>query len=248
MSYRIIPREEWGAAAPKSSIRRSVWPSASALVLHHSAGSAPPVTAELRQDVSAIRGIDRFHYYTRGWRSGGVGYSYLVTPSGRIFEGRGLNSVGAHTPGHNATSPAVCIVGDYRSKPPTEDSIRAVAWLLRYLKRDRIVGHRDYYSTTCPGDAGYSALGRIRAAASDAVAPPPKPLPHSGTLRLAIDGRRFAGWNEARGPILWIASNSLDPSKDHAISWRGNVWRGAKDVENVSRNLARRYLGWKPRR
>lgn len=244
MSFRIIRREEWGAFAPRSRIVYASWPKSSPLIVHHAAGTTPAVSAELRQDSEIVRGIDRFHYYTRGWTAGGVGYSYLVTPSGRIFEGRGANSSGAHTIGFNTTHPAVCLVGDYSSRTPSSEAVHAVAWLANHIGHETVVAHRDLNATTCPGDAGYAALGSIRAAIRAGAQAPPTQLPHGGTLRLVIAGKSYAGWDEARGPLLWVARHGLDPAKPHAIAWRGNVWRGAKDVENVSRNLARRYLGF----
>lgn len=78
----------------------------------------------------------------------------------------------------------------------------------------------------------------------------PDPLPHGNTLRLVVHGHPkspWAGWDECRGPLRWIAEHGLAPvpplaKGDHAIAWRGNVWRGHKDVTNVARHLVRKYL------
>lgn len=70
-------------------------------------------------------------------------------------------------------------------------------------------------------------------------APPP---PDGGTLRLVVNGRRWAGWEQAGGAIAWIARRGLSPSARAAIAWRGGVWRGPRDVASVCRSLERRFL------
>jgi hypothetical protein len=70
-------------------------------------------------------------------------------------------------------------------------------------------------------------------------------LADGDTLRLVLHGDRegtYAGWAEAAGPLLWIAKHGLKPETQAAISWRGNTWRGAKDVENVAKNLVVNFL------
>lgn len=69
--------------------------------------------------------------------------------------------------------------------------------------------------------------------------PPP---PHSESLRLVVNGRRWAGWEQAAGPIAWVARNGLATTSTAAIAWRGRVWRGPKDVANVCKSLNRTYL------
>ena len=69
--------------------------------------------------------------------------------------------------------------------------------------------------------------------------PPP---PHGESLRIVVNGRQWAGWEQAAGAVEWIARNGLGKSAKCAISWRGSVWRGPKAVTNVCRSLERRYL------
>lgn len=66
--------------------------------------------------------------------------------------------------------------------------------------------------------------------------------PHGDSLRLVINGRKWAGWEDAAGAIEWVARNGLKPSATAAIAWRGNVWRGPKAVTNVCKSLSRTYL------
>lgn len=70
-----------------------------------------------------------------------------------------------------------------------------------------------------------------------------KPAPPDGnTLRLVVNGRLWAGWEEADGAIEWITRNGLERDAKAAISWQGNTWRGPKDVTNVCKSLFRTYL------
>jgi N-acetyl-anhydromuramyl-L-alanine amidase AmpD len=78
---------------------------------------------------------------------------------------------------------------------------------------------------------------------SKAAPAPPPPTRWDGdtTLRLAVGGKLYAGWENAAGPIAWIAKNGLKDPKA-AIAFKGNVWRGPEDVTNVAKNLAKKYL------
>ena len=70
-----------------------------------------------------------------------------------------------------------------------------------------------------------------------------KPEPPGGnTLRLVVNGRLWAGWDEAGGALQWIARHGLEKSAKAALAWQGNVWNGPRDVTNVAKNLTRNYL------
>ena len=45
-------------------------------------------------------------------------------------------------------------------------------------------------------------------------------LPDGDSLRLVVNGRSWAGWEEAGGPIRWIAVHGLDDDTKCAISWQ----------------------------
>lgn len=76
--------------------------------------------------------------------------------------------------------------------------------------------------------------------------------PDGGTLRLAIRtaadrkagraGRTWAGWDQAGGALKWVRKNRIAHDSDAAISWRGQVWRGPKEVSKVAATLANRFL------
>ncbi|WP_207943030.1 N-acetylmuramoyl-L-alanine amidase [Actinomadura sp. KC345] len=142
----IISRAQWGARSPRS---RSLvgWPARREFIVHYSAG---PKTQTVEQ-------IQAFHMDGNGWSD--VGYNFLVNVDGEIFEGRGWGVVGAHAPDHNTSGIGVCVIG--RDGDATAAAKRSVRWLYDQAcekagRQLRKLGHRDVYSTSCPGDELYA--------------------------------------------------------------------------------------------
>ena len=63
-----------------------------------------------------------------GWND--IAYNFLVCEDGRVYEGRGWTTEGAHTLGYNAVSLGVCIIGDYTSRLPAPEALEAAQNLL----------------------------------------------------------------------------------------------------------------------
>lgn len=242
---KIITRAEWGARPPRSTPARCAW-TGSDLWVHHSEGTTP--SGSIESSIAVARAIQAFHQgKDRGWND--IGYGYVVDPQGRVFEGRGVGVWAAHCPGHN-DEPSVCILGSYQSTAPSAMARTAIWALADHLGMTRLRGHREGYPTTCPGDAAMRTI--VNAGRPSPVKPDPAPLPYSNTLRLVIQtsadrkagraGRMWAGWDACAGPLQWVRRNGINPSSTCAIAWRGNVWRGPRDVRNVAANLAKRFL------
>ncbi len=169
---QIISRATWGArhdrgfrAAPLPALR--VW-------LHHSVTIAPDlVWADVDGDHTdddeerAMRTLEDIGEQRFG---GGISYTFAVMPSGRVYEGHGVDRQGAHTAGQNSTARAIVLVGDYSTRAPTAAQRRSVAALLQHGDRagwwvnPRLAGgHRDAAGaqTACPGNAAYRAIPEI---------------------------------------------------------------------------------------
>lgn len=143
---KIISRAGWGARAPRGR-QVITWGNRTEFVVHYSAG---PTSQTPRQ-------IQDYHMNSQGWSD--IGYNFLVDVKGNIYEGRGWLVVGAHAPGHNVSGIGVCVIG--RDGDATPAAKRAVRWLydqaVKYKgARLRMLGHRDVYATSCPGDELYS--------------------------------------------------------------------------------------------
>lgn len=148
---RIIKRGEWGAKGAKS-VSYAKWPTGVTLWVHHTEGIEPAPNASVETEKQVMRGLQTFHQNTRGWSD--IGYSYVIMPSGRIYEGRGYGIRGAHCPGHN-NEPSVAFAGSYDDHLPTKAALDAVYYVATITRSKTWRGHREGYSTSCPGDRLY---------------------------------------------------------------------------------------------
>ena len=198
---RIISREEWGAAPPRFIPRRTPWNKSVDLWLHHTAG---PQSQTPKQ-------IQAFHQGpSRGWSD--VGYNYLIDFDGTVYEGRGREVWGAHSPGKNG-EPSVALIGDYSTTRPSDAQYRAVYELRDYLGVNRVRGHRENTATSCPGDAAYSAI-------VTAGPPAPAPVPKI-TLRERLMAAYFGGKSaDAVIEKLRIGYEGDIPNPTDSVSYR----------------------------
>lgn len=235
---KIIRRSEWGARPPNG--RQAVsWREKGTLWVHYTYGVVPPDNRAA--EAQAIRDIQAMHT-AQGWAD--IGYNWLIAPhSGRIYEGRGANVVGAHCPGKN-TEPGVAILWMSGTQLPPKVALQSVQDIGVWLRQQRLAGHREAYPTACPGDA---IMGWIR---GNRILPQPGVLnlDRDAYLRLDINGQTFTGWSQNVGRLNWIAANGLKSDRV-AIAWRApgrdttGVWRGRTDVRNVARSLTTKYGG-----
>lgn len=162
----VITRAGWGARYADGFGDRPL--PAKLTVVHHSATIAPNVDPPYDDDDAAVRAIERIGQQRFG---GGMPYPFLVTPSGRVYQGLSPQRRGAHLKGHNTDAVSICLVGNYTDTPPTQAQVVSVGALVRLAHNEGWVdelridgGHRDYASTACPGNRAYADLDRFRAA------------------------------------------------------------------------------------
>lgn len=158
MSIRkIITRKEWGARAPRGK-NTVVWRRPTVWV--HQTENKGYISKNLsfNQEKQTMRDIQNFHMGpSRKWWD--IGYSYIIFPSGRIYEGRGKNVQGSHCYGKN-DQPSVAFYGYFESELPTSYAFESFRWLRRQLNAIDLKGHRDGIDTDCPGDALYNYFFR----------------------------------------------------------------------------------------
>lgn len=253
MSYRIIPRGEWGArhdrgAGPAPLPAAEVW-------LHHSVTIAPDLIPPFTDDYAAVRTLERIGEDRFGR---GISYTYAITPAGLIFEGHGIDRRGSHTYGRNSTARAICFVGNYETAHPTDAMIDAAGWLLAHgflsgwWKAARLAGgHRDVRSTSCPGRHAYAAMRRIddaaarhaRGAGGLPPAPVPSPAPSGGRvtvnvslpmLRQGATGDHVEGLQgllNAKGKQGLTVDGDFGPATDRAVrNWQAFFSLGVDGV------------------
>ena len=174
----IISRKTWGARHNDGFYNRIVgrldkW-------LHHSVTAQLKTDASLDQEYAEMRKLDDIG---QSRFKGGISYTFVVFPSGRIYEGHSIGRVGAHTKGHNSISAGIALAGNNDIHQVTAEQIAAIAWLLQYgidkswWREPKLDGgHRDTKATACPGKNGYAAIPAInRAAKNGDVKPAGKP-------------------------------------------------------------------------
>ncbi|WP_449478023.1 N-acetylmuramoyl-L-alanine amidase [Streptomyces abikoensis] len=190
---RIVTRAGWGA---DESLRESgfVYTGAvRAAFVHHTASGN---RYSCSQSASVIRGIYRYHVVSSGWRDLGYNFlidkcgTIYEGRSGGVAR----PVKGAHTLGFNSNSMGIAVLGTYGTTNPSTAAVDAVAdltaWKLGlfganpagttslvsgggnlYKKGTKvrlkvISGHRDGFSTECPGDRLYRKLGTARSVAA----------------------------------------------------------------------------------
>jgi predicted small secreted protein len=181
----VFTRSEWGARATRCS---SSLGSAYRMAIHHT--ETP--TSDTVSPQARLRNIQSYHMDVRGWCD--IGYHYLMSRDGRLWEGRPGHLLGAHSGGANTGNVGISVMGSHGTTPITDTQISSVAALIAgvaarhgiSINRTAIKGHRQYKPTSCPGNALYAQLDDIVDRARDGggsdPTPPPPPPPPPGTV------------------------------------------------------------------
>lgn len=111
------------------------------LILHH---------ADMN---GSIQDVNQVHL-NNGWAM--IGYNYYIRKDGSVWKGRPENAIGANCYGYNDKSISICSEGNYEidyMSPAMKASIIALGQDIenRYGHRLKVVGHKELYSTDCPG-------------------------------------------------------------------------------------------------
>ena len=113
------------------------------IVLHHAAGRG------------SVEDIHKSHL-NNGWS--GIGYHFYIRRDGNIYQGRPLDTIGAHCLNNNSDSIGICFEGNMQKENLTEEQLKngkmLVQWLLYKYKlkaKKNVFGHRDLMATACPG-------------------------------------------------------------------------------------------------
>jgi peptidoglycan recognition protein len=163
---QIVSRAQWGAKPPLREPYRPPDP-ATEVFLHHTAGA--------HQGAAGMRSMQTYHQSADPSRDkepwNDIAYNFVVDPHDfKVYEGRGWGVAPGAQKGHNVGTLAICVMGDFRSKIPSQGVLDVIANLIVYghdLGHIPLVltgGHRDApgQSTSCPGQNLYSKIPAIR--------------------------------------------------------------------------------------
>jgi hypothetical protein len=158
---KLVPRAAWGARPFRTPSGATVYSSARSGVKIHYLGT--PYTERLHEQCAAyVRALQASHMDGNGWSD--IGYSFVVCTHGYVFEGRGLkrrNSANGST-SLNERHYAVCaLVGNSGVTRPTDAQLHGLRDAIEYCRSEgpagsQVLGHRDGYSTDCPGGPLYT--------------------------------------------------------------------------------------------
>lgn len=112
------------------------------IVLHHAEASN-----------CTVYDIHQWHL-GNGWA--GIGYHYFIRKDGTIYRGRKEGWRGAHCPPANYNSIGICFEGNYMTETMPQAQLQAGLELIADIKNrygfNAIYGHKELFSTECPGD------------------------------------------------------------------------------------------------
>lgn len=209
MTFEIISGPTWGrrdwSGTPYSvslSERRY-------FVVHYDGGH--PIE---RTGFAIPRTIDNTHH-NNGWS--GIGYNFVVSQAGEIFEGRGWNFVGAHCPGRNRDGIGVQVAVGGNQKQ-TDIAEAAVLWLYEQAraKTGRVLTkgrHGDWYPTECCGPQLTPWTKSGMPTPTNVEAPPTTPELLPSQL-VTASGYTFATFfpvwaTLAKGQVFWAENIAL---------------------------------------
>jgi hypothetical protein len=176
---QVYTRAQWNARSPKRAARILDRPP-DHIVVHHTA-SANSRDRSLVHAFGLSRQIQKWHMDGNGWND--TGQQLTISRGGIVMEGRNQSlaairaknhAVGAHVLHHNQHTIGIESEGTYTSaRVPRrlwDSLVEVCVWLCRAYNlepAEAIVGHRDYNSTTCPGDVLYARLPELRRSVAD---------------------------------------------------------------------------------
>ncbi|WP_017568713.1 peptidoglycan recognition protein family protein [Nocardiopsis halotolerans] len=176
-------RADWSARPPAGRIQ--VMDAPPRYILIHHTATENSTDYSLGHAYTLSRAIQSYHMDTNGWLD--TGQQLTISRGGHIMEGRdrsfaairgGRHVMGAHVANHNSTCIGIENEGLYMSQGPTtaltDALVATLAWLCGAYGLDpysRILGHRDFNATACPGDVLYGMLPELREAVAEAMAP-----------------------------------------------------------------------------
>lgn len=156
----IVTRAEWGADESIRDTRVIGYAPFRKIVVHHTASPN-----SVKDPAATVRFGYNLHVVGRGFTD--IGYNFLISPDGQIFEGRrarkygkgelhtgedgaGNGIVGGHTKGRNAGTCGIALIGNFMKSSPSNAAIESLIHLAAWeAQRHRIdpLGSDEFIAT-----------------------------------------------------------------------------------------------------
>ncbi len=173
----IVTRTQWGADESIRDNHIVGWAPFRKIVVHHTASPNG-----VKDPAATVRFGYELHVVGRGFTD--IGYNFLISPDGQIFEGRrarnygpgephtgedgsGNAIIGGHTKGRNAGTCGIALIGNFMNRPPSnaaiESLIQLAAWEAQRHKIDPL-GRDEFIATDStklvfPNIVGHRGIG-----------------------------------------------------------------------------------------
>lgn len=169
MTTTYYPRSIWTSVQRSTGLVHLNSSVVHGIAVHYTGSVRLGQAATLAQTISRLEGERRFHTNPppagRGWTD--IAYQVAFDVEGRVFDCRGIgfrSAANGNALTNSTYGAAIFLlgVGDH----PTTEMIEAFRdwryrfWLKRYPNAGEVVGHRDLYNTSCPGDPTYELISR----------------------------------------------------------------------------------------
>lgn len=166
----ILPRKRWNARPPRRKIGPLGVPVR--ITIHHQGTVVNSV--DLQSAARRIRSVQEYHQETKKWDD--IAYHLIVDRAGRVWEGRPIESTGAHAGNRSSNhgNVGLLLLGDFDVQRPTAAQEAALVDLLEHgcriwkIPRDHVVTHNEIRvssgvgATACPGKHVASIVRRFR--------------------------------------------------------------------------------------
>lgn len=201
----LVSRAEWGAR-PRRSGTTQINPTEGVTIHYEGSGWAWPWAHSTCDD--KVRSMQADHMDNREWSD--IAYNYLACPHNYLYEGRGYDRRSSANGNDHANSVSFAVQGIWgdKSGSPPNDLLRAIRYGIDLLRRkggasDKLHGHRDWKSTSCPGSYLYAWVQKGCPNPVPVVKPPaPKPT-NEDALAMALS-------QEAKNDIFGIVNERVE--------------------------------------
>jgi hypothetical protein len=203
-------------------------PCKSGLVIHYDGAKSPKGVASWEHEACLAywHWCRRFHMTDANHKWRDIGYSFGCCPHGQILEGRGWGREQAAQPGGNRDWTSVTLMlGDGEDPTPAQiEGVRELRkWLMGKGMAGTVKGHRDFVSTSCPGNRLYARLAEFKKDPTPDKAPEKKEDTVSTTAADVWKHQIKAPWVAPGEDDMWQAATHLRVMHSRVRGLEGKV-------------------------